>query len=476
MTIPVTLATISNLQDTTTAQTNINANSAAITGGFSTALNVIGDQMKGNLDMNSNQILNLPAPATANSPARLVDIISASTALTVPTVGTSGSVVGLLNTHNTWSNTQSFGAITATTVTASTINATTINGAVSASTLVVSGTSVFTGSVSLPLSAARSRVTSGLNLYVDAVNGNNSNTGQSATSAFSTITACLNYFYANYDLANSGLQVNVAPGTYGETVTIEALDRGAPADIGIVGTAGSATTIISVSSGGCIQVKDYGTVSLTGFTLQGSGVATAAISCGQFGICDVNSDMVFGSFPFSGAAHFTISQNASVNAIQNYTISGAVSYHMVISTGGLFAANNPLVVTIPTSLTFNTYGYFYQGAKVNLAGYSVTGAGATSCVGTRFFIGNTAFVGSGGIDLNGILPGNASGVYFRSSGFDSFTSKNTVTTLSNITPTVGDIAVVSDATATAANATVTGGSTNTVLTWYNGSSWRVLGS
>lgn len=108
MTIPISLNTISNLQDTTTAQTNINANSAAITGGFSTALNVIGDQMKGNLDMNSNQILNLPAPATANSPARLVDIISASTAITVPPVGTSGAVVPLLNANNTWSGSNTF--------------------------------------------------------------------------------------------------------------------------------------------------------------------------------------------------------------------------------------------------------------------------------------------------------------------------------------------------------------------------------
>lgn len=88
MTIPISLNTISNLQDTTTAQTNINANSAAITGGFSTALNVIGDQMKGNLDMNSNQILNLPAPATANSPVRLQDVTSSSQIALVFTVST----------------------------------------------------------------------------------------------------------------------------------------------------------------------------------------------------------------------------------------------------------------------------------------------------------------------------------------------------------------------------------------------------
>ena len=475
MTIPISLNTISNLQDTTTAQTNINANSAAITGGFSTALNVIGDQMKGNLDMNSNQILNLPAPATANSPVRLTDVTSSSSIASVPPVGTSGAVVPLLNAANVWSNTQSFGALTATTITASTISATTVNGSVSASSLVVSGTSVFTGSVSLPLSAARTRSLSTLNLYVNQATGSNSNTGASATSAFSTINYAVNYFYANYDLAAESVNINVAPGTYNETVTIESLDRGAAADVAIIGTGGSATTIVNAPSGSCFAIKDFGVLDIQGFTLTGSSSAVAAISCGQFGICDFTSDMVFGAFPLVGAAHFTVSQNASINILNNYTISGAVSYHYLAQTGGLLATNT-ITVTMPTTLAFTTFGYFYQGARGSLGGLTFTGSGATSCTGTRFFIGDNGWVGGGGLDLNATLPGNASGVYYSSLPYDYLTAANTVTSLSNISARKGLLAVVSDATATAANATVTGGSTNTVLTWYNGSSWRILGS
>src|SRR5260370_30224305 len=65
------------------------------------------------LDMNSFQVLNLPSPATVNSPARLVDVVTNPT-ITVPAVGTSGAVVGLLNTNttesgnNTYSGTNSF--------------------------------------------------------------------------------------------------------------------------------------------------------------------------------------------------------------------------------------------------------------------------------------------------------------------------------------------------------------------------------
>lgn len=146
--IPVTLNTISNLQDTTTAQTNINANSAAISGAFSTALDVTGDQMRGNLDMNSNQILNLPSPATAQSPVRLMDVTSSSSIASVPPVGTSGAVVPLLNANNTWSGTNTFGTITGSNLPLTNINNTFTGtqsfNAVSATTLTVTTLSVAT--------------------------------------------------------------------------------------------------------------------------------------------------------------------------------------------------------------------------------------------------------------------------------------------------------------------------------------------
>ena len=462
MTIPVSLNTISNLQDTTTAQTNINANSAAITGGFSTALNVTGDQMKGNLDMNSNQILNLPSPATANSPARLVDITGTTSIASVPPVGTSGAVVPLLNAANIWSNTQSFGALTATTITASTVNASTLN---------VTSSAVFSGSVSLPLSAARARVNS-LNLYVNASTGSDSNTGGTATTAFSTIGACVTYFNNNFDV--QGVNINVAAGTYNEQVQVTTLNRGIPTDIVFVGAGSATTTIQAPNTLDCFFIKDYGVADISGFTLKGSASAVAGISCGQFGVCDLTTDVVFGSFPLVGAVHIISQQNASVNILNNYTISGAATYHMFVTTGGLLAVN-PVTVTIPTTLTFNTFGYFNQGAAVNIPNYSLTGAGATTCVGTRFFIGTNAVVASNGTDLNKVFPGNASGVYYVSSGFDSISTGNTVTSLANISAVKGYLAVVSDATVTTPNTTVTGGGANTVLTWYTGASWKIIG-
>jgi len=108
----ITLANISNAQQITSAATAINSNNSIITAAFEDVLSLSGvtpNQMQSNLDMNSNQILNLPAPGSANSPARLVDVISNPTlVLTIPPTGTSGAKVPFLNGSNTWSGATPF--------------------------------------------------------------------------------------------------------------------------------------------------------------------------------------------------------------------------------------------------------------------------------------------------------------------------------------------------------------------------------
>jgi hypothetical protein len=108
----ITLTNLVNLQNQTTAVNAINANSAVLTTALDNTLSRDGttpNTMGANLDMNNNQILNLPAPVSSNSPARLVDVISNPTlALTIPAIGTSGAVVGLLNTNNTHSGNNTF--------------------------------------------------------------------------------------------------------------------------------------------------------------------------------------------------------------------------------------------------------------------------------------------------------------------------------------------------------------------------------
>src|SRR5712671_2430837 len=103
----ITLNNVATFQNDTTTVTTINSNNAVITTAFLDVLSRSGvtpNQMTSTLDMNSNQIVNLPPPQTVNSPARLIDVttpglITVSTA----TTGTSGHTVPFLDGANTWS-------------------------------------------------------------------------------------------------------------------------------------------------------------------------------------------------------------------------------------------------------------------------------------------------------------------------------------------------------------------------------------
>src|SRR5579862_1598307 len=96
MTITVKLNDLTSLANQATAITQINQNSTDIETGFSSALNTSGDKMLGTLDMNSNQMLNLPTPATANSPLRLQDLnafTGRGTVTNIPSGGNTGDVL-----------------------------------------------------------------------------------------------------------------------------------------------------------------------------------------------------------------------------------------------------------------------------------------------------------------------------------------------------------------------------------------------
>lgn len=95
----VILNNVGTLTNTTTAVGNINSNSATIETAFDNTLSRDGtspNQMESTLDLNSNQIINLPTPATADSPLRLQDLsdfIGGGTVTNIPAGGTTGQVL-----------------------------------------------------------------------------------------------------------------------------------------------------------------------------------------------------------------------------------------------------------------------------------------------------------------------------------------------------------------------------------------------
>lgn len=95
----ITLQDLVNLENETSAVTLINSNSTIIQDAFDNTLSLDGtapNQMQALLDLNSNQIINLPAPAQSSSPLRLQDLnsfVGGGTVTNIPSGGTTGQVL-----------------------------------------------------------------------------------------------------------------------------------------------------------------------------------------------------------------------------------------------------------------------------------------------------------------------------------------------------------------------------------------------
>lgn len=95
----ITLNGISNVQNINSSATTVNNNNDVIVAAFDNTLSLDGtapNQMQDVLDMNSMQILNLPQPATANSPLRLQDLdtfMHGGTISNIPVGGTAGQAL-----------------------------------------------------------------------------------------------------------------------------------------------------------------------------------------------------------------------------------------------------------------------------------------------------------------------------------------------------------------------------------------------
>ena len=95
----ITLNHVGSLIDATTAANTINADLDVIQTAMDNTLSLDGttpNQMQSTLDVNSNQIINLPNPATANSPLRLQDLstfVGGGTVTNIPIGGTTGQAL-----------------------------------------------------------------------------------------------------------------------------------------------------------------------------------------------------------------------------------------------------------------------------------------------------------------------------------------------------------------------------------------------
>lgn len=415
MTINVTLNPIVNLQDTTTAQTTLNNNNVAVAGGFTTSLNVTGDQMKGNLDMNSNQILNLPSPATAQSPVRLMDVTSSSSIASVPPVGTSGAVVPLLNGSNTWSGINTFGVITGTNLPLTNINntwsGTNSFGAATASTFTATtetvGSLTVTGPISIgSLSGSTASIrwrlpgiSPGQNTYtwyVDGTNGNDANNGLApGTGAFQTVQHAVDFISSNIDANQQNIVVQVNDAT-AQTTTLNL-----KAVVGFYDFWPNSSLLIQGNLSSPVVWNSGGNTTIHSLAVQGWRIQGFAFTNSNSLVysSEVGGHIYVGANTYNGTCSpciYSPVYGGMIEIIGTQTINVTSMSSLVYAVFGGEIIMPAISVVLNNTVVFSAFMNADALGQIIAPGTVYTGSGAALSSGTTAFVTHGAYLNTGG--------------------------------------------------------------------------------
>ena len=300
----ITLNTVGSLQDTTTAATTINNNFSTIRTAFQDVLSLSGvapNQMMNSLDMNSNQIINLPSPATANSPLRLQDayvLNGGGTISSLPQGGTTGQLLQKTSNSN-----------------------------------------FATGWTSANL-----RLLNPGNLYVSST-GSDTNPG-TVSLPFLTIQEAVNTAMTVYDSQGSNIIINVGAGTFAGAQQNGALVGGGT--LVIKGAGSSSTTVNSTLAFNNGALAAIGSMKIT--VSSGSNVLVENGSS----VFLYDGGINFGSASTALVDVFLNSYFSGVNAL-GFTISGGATYGFLVSTNSVVILSANATYTLTGTPAFTTF-------------------------------------------------------------------------------------------------------------------------
>lgn len=195
-------------------------------------------------------------------------------------------------------------------------------------------------------------------------------------------------------------------------------------------------SLTTPTNGTAIFTKDLGETEVSCMTVTG-GNGSTGISGAQFSVVDQLSNWNFGAFG-TNSVHIQISQSASFNVGDNYTISGAAAFHIVVTgNANLSVQGNVTTVTIPSALAFTSFmqnqgGYISWGSSALFtgSGFSATTGNKYSNYSLRFGTGAGGCLYTNGVDPNTFFPGSVS-VPFPVASCGDFPIGTTVSVLYN---------------------------------------------
>lgn len=224
--------------------------------------------------------------------------------------------------------------------------------------------------------------------------------------AFSTIQAAVNWlsrqpfdpaFWANSGDLSDGWTINVANGTYAETVTLKDI---APIGCKIVGNEGSPGSVV-------VQGVTDG-FSATGLNTKWFIRGMAIVANGGSVLSAIQgSQITFRNVNFSAAtsAQLLARDGGRIIADGNYGIENNAAYHAYARTGGIVEISGRTVTLSGTPAFSTAFAYAESVSSIRAVGNTFSGTGAT---GKRYDARSNAV-----IDVNGggasYFPGNSAG-------------------------------------------------------------------
>lgn len=247
---------------------------------------------------------------------------------------------------------------------------------------------------------ARTRLTANTTWYV-ATTGNNVTGDGTIGLPWQTIQFAIDYIYNNIDPASYTVTIQVADGTYTNTVLVVGY---LPNIAGLV-ISGNITTpancIISTSnSNGSVEVVS-GRLAIGGFKILNS--AGPGVNASLQGNLSISGKMDFGA---CATAHILANDTGSeVQVSSNYTISGSSPYHFSASAGANITLTAPITITLTGTPSFSNQFAFSQKTGV-LTAFNAAFSGAAT--GVRYTTTLNGVIDTGGGGAN-FFPGNAAG-------------------------------------------------------------------
>ncbi len=250
-----------------------------------------------------------------------------------------------------------------------------------------------TGRVTFPSGGVRRQLTANTTWYVNAATGSDSNDGLTPGTAFATITKAVKTVIAT-DLNTFNATIQIAAGTYTESLYLEPLQGGKCTIIGDT-TTPSNVTLVNVGSED--NITSYGLSeqwTVKGVKLTGNRVGF-----------EVRGNLLFSDIDFATSfIHMRANYNGWIRADGNYTISASAQEHMRAANNAAIIMFNKTVTLVGTPNFSTAYARAQNRGFIRNDGMTFSGA----ATGKRYSAEEQAGINTGGGGAS-YFPGDVAG-------------------------------------------------------------------